>query len=110
MTEEEKNTTLEWRTLYMFNKRGGKLVKCIEGRGRGMLMMWALQNTTKSRVSVIVIKDTNEVEVVHIGKESGCPKVIYLYKMPQYNINLNDYINDETHIDINGLMLLEELN
>lgn len=107
---EEKNTTLEWRTLYMFNKRGGKLVKCIEGRGRGMLMMWALQNTTKSRVSVIVIKDTNEVEVVHIGKESGCPKVIYLYKMPQYNINLNDYINDETHIDINGLMLLEELN
>ena len=42
---EEKNTTLEWRTLYMFNKRGGKLVKCIEGRGRGMLMMWALQNT-----------------------------------------------------------------
>ena len=94
----------------MFNKRGGKLVKCIEGRGRGMLMMWALQNTTKSRVSVIVIKDTNEVEVVHIGKESGCPKVIYLYKMPQYNINLNDYINDETHIDINGLMLLEELN
>ena len=110
MTEEEKNTTLEWRTLYMFNKRGGKLVKCIEGRGRGMLMMWALQNTTKSRVSVIVIKDTNEVEVVHIGKESGCPKVIYLYKMPQYNINLDDYINDETHIDINGLMLLEELN
>lgn len=110
MTEEEKNTTLEWRTLYMFNKRGGKLVKCIEGRGRGMLMMWALQNTTKSRVSVIVIKDTNEVEVVHIGKESGCPKVIYLYKMPQYDINLNDYINDETHIDINGLMLLEELN
>lgn len=107
---EEKNTTLEWRTLYMFNKRGGKLVKCIEGRGRGMLMMWALQNTTKSRVSVIVIKDTNEVEVVHIGKESGCPKVIYLYKMPQYNINLDDYINDETHIDINGLMLLEELN
>lgn len=107
---EEKNTTLEWRTLYMFNKRGGKVVKCIEGRGRGMLMMWALQNTTKSRVSVIVIKDTNEVEVVHIGKESGCPKVIYLYKMPQYNINLNDYINDETHIDINGLMLLEELN
>lgn len=106
---EEKNTTLEWRTLYMFNKRGGKLVKCIEGRGRGMLMMWALQNTTKSRVSVIVIKDTNEVEVVHIGKESGCPKVIYLYKMPQYNINLNDYINDETHIDINGLMLMEEL-
>lgn len=107
---EEKNTTLEWRTLYMFNKRGGKLVKCIEGRGRGMLMMWALQNTTKSRVSVIVIKDTNEVEVVHIGKESGCPKCIYLYKMPQYNINLDDYINDETHIDINGLMLLEELN
>lgn len=107
---EEKNTTLEWRTLYMFNKKGGKLVKCIEGRGRGMLMMWALQNTTKSRVSVIVIKDTNEVEVVHIGKESGCPKVIYLYKMPQYDINLNDYINDETHIDINGLMLLEELN
>ena len=104
MTEEEKNTTLQWRTLYMFNKRGGK------GRGRGMLMMWALQNTTKSRVSVIVIKDTNEVEAIYIGRESGCPKVIYLYKMPQYDINLNDYINDETHIDINGLMLLEELN
>lgn len=110
MTEEEKNTTLEWRTLYMFNKKGGKVVKSAEGRGRGMLMMWALQNTSKGRVSVIVIKDTNEIEAVYIGRESGCPKCIYLYKMPQYNINLNDYINDETHIDINGLMLLEELN
>lgn len=110
MTEEEKNTTLEWRTLYMFNKRGGKVVKSAEGRGRGMLMMWALQNTTKSRISVLVVRDTNEIEAVYIGRESGCPKVIYLYKMPQYNINLNDYINDETHIDIYGLTLLEELN
>lgn len=107
---EEKNTTVEWRTLYMFNKKGGKVVKRADGRGRGMLMMWALQNTTKGRISVIVTRDTNEIEVVYIGRESGCPKCIYLYKMPQYNINLDDYINDETHIDINGLMLLEELN
>lgn len=106
----EQNRTLENRTVYIFNKRGGKLIKSASGMGRGMLMMWALQNTTKGRISVMVFTDTNEMEAVYIGKESGCPKVIYLYKMPQYNINLNDYINDETHIDINGLMLLEELN
>lgn len=105
----EQNRTLDNRTVYMFNKRGGKIIKSASGMGRGMLGMWALQNTTKGRISVMVFTDTHEMERVYIGKE-GCPKVIYLDKMPQYNINLDDYINDETHIDINGLMLLEELN
>ncbi len=106
---EEKNRTLDNRTLYMFNKKGGKLVKAASGMGRGMLMMWALQNTTKGRISVMAFTDTHEMEVVYIGRESGCPKVIYLYTMPQYDINLDDYIKDETHVDINGLLLLQEL-
>ena len=99
---EEKNTTLEWRAWYMFNKKSGKLVKSVEGRGRGMLMMWALQNTTKSRISVLVIRDTNEIEVIYNGRE-GCPKVDYLYK-EGINLYLDDYIIDDTHIKVDLLL------
>lgn len=99
---EEKNTTLEWRALYMFNKKSGKLVKSAEGRGRGTLMMWALQNTTKSRISVLVIRDTNEIEVIYNGRE-GCPKVDYLYR-EGINLCLDDYIIDDTHIRVDLLL------
>lgn len=103
MTEEEKNTTLQWRTLYVFNKKSGKLVKSVEGRGRGMLMMWALQNISKSKVAVLVIKDTNEIEVVYTGRE-GFPKIDYLYKADVY-LCLDNYIIDDKHIYMQGLLL-----
>ena len=107
--DDTMDRTLDNRTVYIFNKRGGKLVKSASGMGRGMVGYWALQTTTKGRIAVMVFTDTNEIERVYIGRENACPKVIHLEKMPQYNFNLNDYINDETHIDVHGLMLMEEL-
>lgn len=108
MTETNERV-LDERTVYVFNKRGGKLVKAASGMGRGMVGYWAFEITSKGRIAVMVFTDTNEIERVYIGRENAYPKVIYLDRMPQYNFNLNDYINDETHIDVNGLMLMEEL-
>lgn len=95
-------TELAKRNLYVFNKRGGKVVKKVEGIGRGMIGLWAFQNTTKGRIAVLILEEDNRIERVYVGRE-GCPKVLYLDKYPQYYIQLDEFIIDEEHIDIDGL-------
>lgn len=99
MTERE---VLANRTLYMFNKKNGKLVKSASGMGRGMLGMYGLQNTTKSRISILVFDEDNVIERIYIGRE-GCPKVIYLDKMDYEETSLDEFILDEQHIDMDWL-------
>lgn len=93
------------RNLYVFNKRGGKVVKKIEGIGRGMIGMWAFQNITKGRLAILILEDDNRIERVYVGRE-GCPKVLYLDKYPQYYIQLDQFIIDDTHVDIDEVLEL----
>lgn len=99
MTERE---VLANRTLYMFNKKNGKLVKSASGMGRSMLGMYGLQNTTKGRISILVFDEDNVIERIYIGRE-GCPKVIYLDKMDYEETSLDEFILDEQHIDMDWL-------
>lgn len=93
--------TLENRTVYIFNKKGGKVIKSASGMGKGMVGYWALQNTTKSRVSVLLFTDTHEIERVYVGTENGCPKVVHVEDM---GLDLDNYIIDEQHLDTQALM------
>ena len=47
--------------LVRFARRSGKIDMSLEGLGTGMLRLWALQNTTKTKDTIIFEKDTGSV-------------------------------------------------
>jgi len=94
---------LEERTVYRFNKRGGTLVDGVTGQVRATTGLWGFQNTSKGRVSILVFNKDNLIERVYVGKE-GCPSVIYADKMNYPLGSLDNYIINETHIDITKLL------
>ena len=47
--------------LVRFSRRSGKIDTSLEGEGCGMLRLWALQNTTKTKDTIIFEKDTGNV-------------------------------------------------
>ena len=47
--------------LVRFARKSGKIDKTLEGMGSGMLRLWALQNTTKTKDTIICEKDTGKV-------------------------------------------------
>lgn len=65
---------LHWYGLIRFSKRTGKIDMTMTGHGKGMLELWALQNTTKSKACVIVDIDTKETVIEYIGA-SDFPEV-----------------------------------
>ena len=97
------DNTLEKRELYVFEKgKYAKVKKKVEGIGRGLIGMWALENTTRSKVSVMVLPN-NEIEVVYIGSDSGFPSVKRIYKT-EFSLNMDDYIVDEQHLNTKQLI------
>lgn len=57
------------------SKKTGKVDKMLEGIGKGLLQLWALQNTTKSKQCVIYEKDSGLVVAKYIGTDSGFPEI-----------------------------------
>lgn len=47
--------------LVRFARRSGKIDMSLEGLGSGMLRLWALQNTTKTKDTIIFEKATGKV-------------------------------------------------
>jgi hypothetical protein len=47
--------------LVRFARRSGKIDTTLEGIGSGLLRLWALQNTTKTKDTIICEKDTGIV-------------------------------------------------
>ena len=47
--------------LVRFARRSGKIDTSLEGIGSGMLRLWALQNTTKTKDTIIFEKETGKV-------------------------------------------------
>lgn len=99
----ENRETLEKRVLFIFNKRGGKVVRAAEGLGKGFLGMYALQNTTKGRVSILAYDSDYLIEQIYIGDESGFPNVIRSKTSGDLGY-INNYILDEEHLDVNKLI------
>jgi hypothetical protein len=58
-----------------FARKTGKIDMTLEGLGSGMLRMWALQNTTKTKDTIIFEKDTGRVCWYYEGTASGFPHI-----------------------------------
>ncbi len=61
--------------LVRFSKKTGKIDTTMTGLGKGLIQLWALQNTTKTKACVIV--DINERRVLseYVGTADGFPDV-----------------------------------
>ena len=72
--------------LVRFSKRTGKIDTTMTAIGRGLIQLWALQNTTKTKACVIVDIDERKVFSEYIGTADGFPDI---HKDPeefQYNL------------------------
>lgn len=90
-------------TLYVFNKKGGKLIKGLDCKiGKGMLGLYALRHITKSRVGIIV-DPANQIYSVFIGREN---KQCSMSRYEDTGIldYLELYMIDDTHIDTGKLI------
>lgn len=61
--------------LVRFSKKTGKIDTTMTALGRGMIQLWALQNTTKTKATVIVDIDERTVFSEYIGTADGFPEV-----------------------------------
>lgn len=67
--------TLHYYGLVRFSKTTGKVDKTMTAMGKGLIQLWALQNTTKTKACVIA--DINERKVIseYVGTADGFPKI-----------------------------------
>ena len=61
--------------LIRFSKKTGNIDTTMTALGRGVIQLWALQNTTKTKASVIVDIDEHKVFSEYVGTADGFPEV-----------------------------------
>lgn len=61
--------------LLQYNKKTGKVFKEMDAYGNALMRMWALNNTPKSRNTVIINCETGDCEWLFEGKENDMPTV-----------------------------------
>lgn len=61
--------------LVRFSKKTGKIDTTMTAIGEGMIQLWALQNTTKTKACVIVDIDERKTVSEYIGTTDGFPEI-----------------------------------
>ena len=61
--------------LMRYSKKTGNVDKMLSGLGCGMIELWALQNTTKTKNSVVFELKTGLIRSIYRGDENGFPKI-----------------------------------
>ena len=61
--------------LIRFSKKTGKIDMTMTALGKGMIQLWALQNTPKTKVCVIVNIDERRTVAEYIGTNDGFPEI-----------------------------------
>ena len=74
--------------LVRFTKRTGKIDTTMTAVGKGLIQLWALQNTTKTKASVIIDLTERTVYAEYEGMPSGFPDVrkdpeTFVFDMPE---------------------------
>lgn len=69
------DNSLKVYVLFRFSKRTGKIDTTMTGLGSAMMKLWALQNTTKTKDTVIIDRDNGNIIAAYSGDSSGFPKV-----------------------------------
>lgn len=78
--------TLRDYGLVRASKKTGKIDTSMTALGKGLLGMWALQNTTRTKHTVIFDLDSGEIVAHYTGSDSGFPKV---------EKNTGEYVSEE---------------
>lgn len=71
------NDALKVNVLFRFSKKTGKIDTTITGLGTGLMEMWCLRNTTKSKACLIIERDTGKVLFRAEGTSDGFPKAYH---------------------------------
>lgn len=61
--------------LIRFSQKTGKIDTTMTALGKGVIQLWALQNTTKTKACVIVDIDERKTVSEYIGTADGFPKI-----------------------------------
>ena len=64
------NTSLAVHVLFRFSKKTGKIDTTMTALGSGLLQIWALNNTPKTKGCLIVERDTGKVIFATQGTEN----------------------------------------
>lgn len=68
--------TLHNYGLIRLSKKTLKVDKALTGIGKGILQLWALQNTTKAKASILIDIDERNTVAEYIGTDSGFPRIV----------------------------------
>lgn len=72
--------------LIRFSKKTGKIDTTLTSLGKGLIQMWALENTTKTKVCIIVDIDERIIISEYIGTDNGFPEIIKESDRFEYDI------------------------
>ena len=61
--------------LIRFSKKTGKVDTSMTAIGKGVIQLWALQNTTKAKACVIVDIDERRIVSEYVGTDDGFPDI-----------------------------------
>ncbi len=61
--------------LIRFSKKTGKVDTSMTAIGKGVIQLWALQNTTKTKACVIVDIDERRIVSEYVGTDDGFPDI-----------------------------------
>lgn len=67
--------TLHNYGLVRFSKKTGKIDTTMTAIGKGLIQLWALQNTTKTKACVIIDLTDRAIYAEYIGSAGGFPEV-----------------------------------
>lgn len=74
MQTKTKTSIDNVNVLLRFSKKTGKIDKTMTGIGTALMRMWALNNTPKTKATIIIERDTGKVLFLAKGTENF-PKV-----------------------------------
>lgn len=66
---------LKIHVLFRYSKKTGKIDTAMTELGNALMQMWALQNTTPSKNTMIVERDTGKVVFLAEGTNYGFPRI-----------------------------------
>ena len=75
MRNKEKIDKLAPCAAVRFSKKTGKIDTTLTEMGFAVLQLWGLQNTTKTKETIVFTRDTGLIIAHYTGDPSGFPKV-----------------------------------
>ena len=75
MSMNTQESKLKVHVLIRCSKRTGKIDTTMTGMGKALMQMWALQNTTKSKITYIIERESGNIVGAYLGngEDIGIP-------------------------------------